>query len=559
MAVTHSIDSGSAPAGLPPPWGPEAFERTAGALQDRDRLWDLIVIGAGITGAGIARDAAMRGLDVLVLDAADVAFGTSSRSTRLIHGGVRYLEQAEIGLVFEALRERSRLYAAAPHLVQPARFVFPSYDGDRLRPWQLRVGLTIYDALNLFRGEVHQALAPDGCLALEPALRADGLRGGVAYEDAITDDARLTLAVLQDARRCGADVATYEPVTSVTAENGEHIVHTEGAARLRCKQALVATGPWTGRKLLGDAGDGVLSLSKGIHIVVSSDDVRVAHPVVIQAPKQRRILFVVPWGRRTYLGTTDVPFTGDPGQSGVTPLEEEELCTLIGQRLSGANLGPESIVSAWSGVRPLVRPEGVSADDTVELSRKHRVIETAEGVLGIVGGKLTTFRAMAEEAVDAVVERLSRRGDARQLATLRRCQTAEQPLVEGAAPSAAELGDPLFVDLWARHGAAARSLVRRAHADPTVAEPLVEGLPYRWVEVEHAIAFEGVRRLGDLLRRRLPLVLTSRDQGGSVMERVATSLIDARGGSQTDIDDELERFSDDVEIETRRRPQSSGR
>lgn len=558
MAVTHSIDSGSAPSSPLVPWGAEAFEGTSAALRDPDRRWDLVIVGAGITGAGIARDAAMRGLSVLVLDAADVAFGTSSRSTRLIHGGVRYLEQAEIGLVFEALRERSRLYSAAPHLVTPARFVFPSYGGDRLRPWQLRVGLTIYDALNLFRGEGHEALTAEGCLALEPALRGDGLRGGVAYEDAITDDARLTLAVLQDARRQGAQVATYQPVTSITAEVGEHIVHTHAGDRVRCRQALVATGPWTGRKLLGDEGDGVLSLSKGIHIVVSNEDVRVSHPVVIQAPKQRRILFVVPWGQRTYLGTTDVPFTGDPGQSGVTPEEEQELCTLIGDRLPSARLGPDAIVSAWSGVRPLVRPPGVSADDTVELSRKHRVIETREGVLGIVGGKLTTFRAMAEEAVDTVIERLRSRSDASDFDELLPCRTAEQPLVDGPAPTAEELADPLFSDLWARHGAVARPLAARARANATLAEPLVAGLPYRWIEVEHAIAFEGVRRLGDLLRRRLPLVLTSPRQGGSVMERVATMLVEAQGGSRTDIDEELERFGDDVELETRRRPRSHG-
>ena len=191
----------------PPPWGPPEIRALWDELRRADAegrgrpesAWDLLVIGAGITGAGVARDAAMRGLRVLVLEAKDLAFGTSSRSSRLIHGGVRYLEQGELGLVYEALRERRLLYKIAGHIVQPARFLFPAYRGDRLPLWKLRLGLSLYDALSLYRSRGHRMLSPAAARQLEPLLRAEDLRGAVTYEDAVTDDARLTLATLQDA------------------------------------------------------------------------------------------------------------------------------------------------------------------------------------------------------------------------------------------------------------------------------------------------------------------------------------------------------------------------
>jgi glycerol-3-phosphate dehydrogenase len=533
-------------------WGP-------GELQGlRDELaagtgepWDLVVVGAGITGAGIARDAALRGLRVLVLEAKDVAFGTSSRSSRLIHGGVRYLEQGEIGLVFEALRERSRLYAAAPHLVRPARFLFPAYADDRLGPWRLRLGLTLYDTLNFHRGQAHEFLGAEDCLVREPLLAADGLRGAVVYEDAITDDARLTLATLLDARRHGARVLTYAPVATIATDGDERVVALEGGTRVRAREVIVAAGPWTTAKLIGSAGEKLLTLSKGIHIVMRREHVPVAAPVVVQAPKQRRILFVVPWGERTYLGTTDAPYTGDPGRSGVTEADELELLALVGRVLPRAELRAENIVSAWSGVRPLVRAAG--RHDTVELSRKHRIVETDAGALAIVGGKLTTYRAMAEEIVDRVVDRLLLRWpEARERP--RRCETHRLPLVPGAALEADELADPLIADLAPRHGPLARELARACAGDPSAAQRMIADLPYRWCEVDHAIAHEGVTHVVDLLRRRLPLALTDADLGGRVAAAVARKLADAWGDGDARVREELERYREEIAMETRRVP-----
>jgi glycerol-3-phosphate dehydrogenase len=516
-------------------------------------MWDLVVVGAGISGAGVARDASRRGLTVLVVDAADVAHGTSSRSTRLIHGGVRYLEQGQIGLVYEALRERSRLYRAAAHLVEPTRFLFPAYSGDRLGPWMLRMGLALYDALNLFRGEGHDAVDAQRCLELEPLLAADGLRGAVLYEDAVTDDARLTLAVLQDARRHGADVLTYAPVERLARADDGIDVHLDGGQTVRGREVVVATGPWTGPGLLGHPGQDVVHKSKGVHVVLRAEDVPVDRPVVIQAPgDSRRILFVVPWGSRTYVGTTDTPYEGDPRGCGVVEPEELELLSTIKRVMPNARLEPDAIISTWAGVRPLVRPEGAVAD-SVELSRKHRIVHGESGALGLVGGKLTTFRAMAEEVVDEVVRRLRPRWPEDRAAP-RACSTADAPLVPLEPPTDQERADPLFADLYPRHGPAARLLAERARGVPELEARIVSDLPYRRIELDHAITHEGAQHVSDVLRRRIPLALTDPALGGAVAREVAQRLVTARGGGAVEVEDELDRYRDEVRRETRRVP-----
>ncbi len=531
-----------------PRWGARERLELLQRLRTGPTSWDLVVVGAGITGAGIARDAALRGLTVLVVEAQDLAFGTSSRSTRLIHGGVRYLEQGELGLVYEALRERGRLYEAAAHLVRPARFLFPAYAGDRLSPWKLRLGLTLYDTLNFHRGQAHDYLDTESTLLAEPLLRGEGLRGAVQYEDAVTDDARLTLAILTDARRHGAEVLTYARVERIMGTRGAHTVVLEDGTRVDATVVAIAAGPWSGPALLGSGGEGLLSLSKGTHIVVRSADVPVRQPLVIQAPAQRRILFVVPWGTRTYLGTTDTAYEGDPGNSGVTVEDEDEILGITRRLLPSARLDRDAIVSTWSGVRPLVRVPGASEGETVELSRKHRIVERDDGVLAIVGGKLTTYRSMSEEIVDDIVGRLLPQwphGRPRPLP----CTTHRLPLAPGRPLTAIELEDPVLADLYPRHGPAARELGRRGGDNRC----LVEDLPYRWCEIDHAIAHEGVCHVIDIVRRRLPLVLTDSAQGAGVVREVATRLVTASGGHQGDIDEEIERYRHGVEIETGRK------
>lgn len=531
-----------------PPWGPAELSALRQRLTaNSSSPWDLVVVGAGISGAGVARDAAMRGLRVLVLDAEDLAFGTSSRSSRLIHGGVRYLEQGEVGLVYEGLRERARLYASAPHLVRPARFLFPAYTGDRLGPVKLRLGLTLYDTLNFHRGTGHEYLTPEQVAAEEPLVRTEGLRGAVRYEDAVTDDARLTLTVLQDARRHGADVLTYAPVQRIDGGVEHATVVLHGGATVSARQVVVAAGPWTGAALIGRPGEGLLTLSKGVHLVMRHDDVPVRQPVVVQAPGQRRILFVVPWGSRTYLGTTDTAYEGDPGRSGVTEADEREVLEIVGRLLPGAALRPERVVGAWSGVRPLVAASESPGEATEEISRRHRVVPAGERVVALVGGKLTTYRAMAEDAVDGVVRRLA--GAA---GPVRRCTTDRVPLSPGAPLPIEARRDPLIEDLALRHGPLAPRIVEAARTSRSRTDRIVEDLSYRWCEVDHALQHEGCHHLIDLLRRRLPLALTSPDQGGAVARQIAARVAEAWGEGQSRIDEELDRYREAIRGETRR-------
>ncbi len=550
------------------PWRPEELLPTHQRQVMSSRRWDLVVIGAGITGAGVARDAAMRGLKVLVLEARDVAWGSSSRSTRLIHGGVRYLEQGELGLVYEALRERSLLYRLAGHLVKPTRFIFPTFRGDRLSPFLLRAGLGLYDALNLWRSAGHRWLRPQIALDREPALRSEGLRGAVEYEDAVTDDARLTLTVLQSARAHGAEVLTYCPVQSIEGELGQHDVVVEGGHRVAARQVVIATGPWTSARLFGQAAQGLMAASKGVHVVVPSSRLKVRHPVVVQVPGAPRILFVVPWGERTYLGTTDTAYEGDLNAPDLNEREELEILELCGRVVRFEGLTRADVISGWSGVRPLVRSARAQRRgdiSTLRLARTHRLIENAQGVLAIVGGKLTTYRSMSQEAVDRVCARMPRVSaqpgqagsqlDEGRALRPSGCVTHKVALVDGGAITQAELdGDPLLRALVDRHGPTARDLTRAARESPALAEQICDDLPYRWVEVDQALSHEGVFHLDDLLRRRLPLALVDRDLGARVARRIATRLVDLRGGDQSDIDHELERYAELVAIETGRRP-----
>jgi len=511
--------------------------------------WDLVVVGAGITGAGIARDAAMRGLRVLVVEANDIAFGTSSRSSRLIHGGVRYLEQGEVGMVYEALRERTRLYKTASHLVSPADFLFPAYSGDRLPLWKLRVGLALYDALSLYKTR-HSSVDPSGAREREPLLAAEGLRGAVIYEDAVTDDARLTLTTIQSARRAGAQVLTHASVEALDRDPAGHRLTISGGLTVRATKVIVTAGPWTSDRLLGETGKHLLALSKGIHIVMRASDVPIRQPLVVQVPGEKRIVFVIPWGARTYLGTTDSAYEGDPGASGVNEDDYAELFPLIRRILPSVELSRDRVVSAWSGVRPLVRsgPPSASAS-TVNISRRHRLVENDDGVLGLVGGKLTTYRAMAKEAVDHIVRDLKRAGPEREFP---RCATHRHPLVPGAPLTPEELADPMIADLAPRHGPAARDLASRARAQPEseLEERLVADLPYRWVEVDQAIRFEGTCHLDDILRRRLPLALTDVRHGAGVARRIAQRLVDARGGQGSDVKLEIQRYRERLLRET---------
>ncbi len=390
-----------------------------------DESFDLAILGGGITGAGVAFDAATRGWRVALLDKGDFASGTSSASSKLIHGGLRYLEHGEFGLVHEALQERGRLLRSAPHLVRPLPFILPFYQGAAVPAWKWRLGLTVYDLLagraNLHRSRPLSArLLRRGC----PELRDVGLRGGALYHDAQMDDARLCLAVLRTAARHGAILANYVEAVGFEQSGGRmsavraRDVLSGRELRVRARQVLNATGPWVDAvcRLAGDASGPHLQPTKGIHLLAPARHGAAAF--LLLHPRDDRVFFVLPWYGRTLLGTTDTFPESGPDDLRVRP---EEIAYLLEgyDHYFTPGLTSGELVGSFAGLRPLIqqRPGAPSS-----LSREYRLFDSPGGLVSVAGGKYTTFRQMAEEITDALARRLGKRG---------RCRT-RRLLLDGA-------------------------------------------------------------------------------------------------------------------------------
>jgi len=415
-----------------------------------ERPFDLIVIGAGINGAGIARDATLRGLSVLLVDKGDVGAGTTSRSTRLVHGGLRYLEHFEVPLVRESLRERETLLHIAPHLVHPLSFLLPIYEEHKRRPALIRMGMMAYDALSLDKSlERHRMLNRDEALRREPGLRADGLRGAAAYYDAqAAYPERLALENALDARRLGAVVLPYMRVTALERAHDRVVgvaLHDElHDAEHRARGALIvnASGPWVD-EVLGGAGDGragpgqrLIGGTKGSHLVVEPFPGAPREAVYAEAVGDGRPYFVVPWNGLYLIGTTDTRFDGDLDDVVATDEEIAYLVEETNRLIPGAALTAERVLYTYAGVRPLPAP-GVGSKERDEgaITRSHVVHDHAgrevpegervEGLVSIVGGKITTYRRLAQETTDLAVRKLGRKAD--------KCRTHQLPLPGGTA------------------------------------------------------------------------------------------------------------------------------
>jgi glycerol-3-phosphate dehydrogenase len=404
--------------------GPAA-QRQRALVSLREGPLDVLVIGGGIVGAGVARDAAMRGLRVGLVEQHDFAFGTSSRSSRLLHGGLRYLAQGRIGLVHEASVEKKIIHHIAPHLADPLPFIFPTYRGNRdWVLWQLKLGVKIYDLLcggrNLGRSTW---LSRAEVLRGVPGLNQSGLKGAVRYFDGFTNDARLTLDTLRSAAKSGACVLNYCRFQGATRSQLWECELEDGLAEqafpVRARAVVNATGPWA---------DGLphsrvkLRLTKGIHLVVDNGRLPVTETVVMTEGK--RILFAIPWGERTILGTTDTDYTGalDDVRAGATDLGY--VLQIANQFFPAAKLVEGDVISAWAGLRPLVAdPSGKPSD----ISRAHEIHSPEPGWWDVAGGKLTTYRLMGEQTVDQIAKWLQ--GLQGLPGKLSRCRTAEEPLL----------------------------------------------------------------------------------------------------------------------------------
>ncbi|MEO5589365.1 MAG: glycerol-3-phosphate dehydrogenase/oxidase [Gemmatimonadaceae bacterium] len=374
------------------------MQRTFAALESR--LFDLLVIGGGITGAGVARDAVMRGLSVAIVDKGEWAGGTSSRSSRLIHGGIRYLEHGQVGMVRESVREREILMRIAPHLVKPLEFTWPVYRRARLPKWKLRAGLTLYDWLAGKRGKRrHRSLDREAILAAEPCLRSTDLVGGASYFDSATNDAALTRANIVDAIARGAIASERARVESSKCCDGKCDAQVAdlvdgGSATVKARMIVSATGPWQAKG------------TKGSHIVVGQPRIGNEGAVTMISPDDGRVMFTLPDGDRTIIGTTDLRTDETPDNVVASEPEIEYLLRAANFYFPAAMLRRDDIVETWAGIRPLAAaPPGSSPSS---ISREHRISRHASGIIVVTGGKLTTYRSMAAEVVDHVERALGR-------------------------------------------------------------------------------------------------------------------------------------------------------
>ena len=411
-------------------------------LRNRDALFDalesetfdLAVIGGGITGAGVARDVAMRGLKVALIEAEDFASGASSRSSKMIHGGLRYLAMGDLALVREAATERKIVQAIAPHLAQASPFVIPAKSAAAIA--KLRAGLWTFETLGgVPKSRKHEVWSQADLLAHEPAMRADDVAGAVVYPEYLTDDARLTLANVRGATASGALCINHARVVRILVEGGranglevaEALPGGARTARVRARVVVNAAGPWVDAVRALEAGDAApkLALSKGVHLVVDHARLPITRTFIIPTP-DRRSIFAVPKGRAAYIGTTDT-FYPDADLWPTTTIEDVDyLLSAVNARISGTPLTHGDVTSTWSGIRPLVSEDGKSASET---SRKDEVWIGEAGVISIAGGKLTAYRRMAERVADDVEKALGRKPGP--------CRTGEAPLPDGDVDVAA--------------------------------------------------------------------------------------------------------------------------
>jgi glycerol-3-phosphate dehydrogenase len=492
--------------------------------------YDVLVIGGGITGAGVARDASLRGLRVALVEQNDFASGTSSRSSRLVHGGVRYLEHGKLGLVFESSRERRILLHIAPHLVRPMPFLWPVYYGARIPGWKLSAALTLYDALALFRNvSRHQRLDARGVLAHEPRVSTVRLAGGARYWDAATDDARLTLSNVQSARAAGATIVNHVRVTSLLRD-GERVMGATVEDRelgaiidVRARVVVNATGPWSDRvEAMAHRGSvaGVRG-SKGVHVSVPRSRVGNVSALTLIAPQDGRVMFVLPAGAFTIIGTTDTYDDVAPDEVRANERDVMYLLDAANHYFPDAALTRADVVSAWAGLRPLAVAAG-GGSDAGSASREHAISTTAPGLVRVTGGKLTTYRAMSSEVVDVVQHSLG--------VAVRKSRTASQPLAGGELRNVTqEIIDATHVTedgvvaerLVYAYGSAWRDVWALVLEDPSLRTRISPERPYLLAELRHAVEHELARSLGDLLIRRTPVAFETPDHGREAARRAA--------------------------------------
>jgi glycerol-3-phosphate dehydrogenase len=569
------------------------IDRSAALAALAEDEFDLVVVGGGITGAGVALDAATRGYSVALLERADYAAGTSSRSSKLIHGGLRYLQNFDLGLVREALLERRLMVALAPHLVRPLPLVVPAFDG--ARPDRLvGVGLNLYDVMSVERGRRgrrarraraeraqvsredlgeqdgpqtlpdeswsparHRVISGEEVVELLPALSGREPTSGYLFYDCQTDDARLVLTVLGEAERFGAVCANRIGVVSLLERDGRacgvRALDGEGGAEIEVRAANVvnATGVWADelrpRELHDEAELPRIRPSRGTHVTLRHEDLPLVGGAIVPAGSGRSI-FALPWLGHTLIGTTDNDYEGPLDH--IRPADDDIVYLLDAvNEFFGTHLAPNDLTGAFAGVRPLI-----STGDprkSVDISRKAELYETSSGMITITGGKLTTWRRMAKMTVDRLVEREARDAP---------CRTHEIPLGQAIEPDALPRTDGVAPDAYpalaGRYGYAAREVLALAAERPELAAAIVPGNPDLLAEAALAARQEQARSIGDVLLRRTRLgLLAARDlvagasADGGPVGRVAGVLADELGWDQQRTAREIETFAREADAD----------
>lgn len=477
-----------------------------------ETTYDLLIIGGGITGAGIVRDAAARGLRCLLVEKGDFASGTSSKSGKLIHGGVRYLKYRQWRLVVEACRERWLLQTRiAPHLVRPVRFIVPCYRSSRTPRWLITLGLAAYELLALGRTSGRfRVLSRRRLAQLEPELDRNDSRGGVAYSDCAALDFRLVIDTLKSAERDGARLLNYTEL--------EHLTETDsgfagtlrdalsgGRHLVRCQCVVNAAGPWADdvqSRLAATQRFGV-KLAIGIHLVVSHARLPVSATIALEIPQDGRMIYVAPWGRTVLIGTTDTFYEGDKDALPTTAEAISYLLAGVNRYFPRVELKASDVLNSFVGARPLLGGSQGESEDA--LSRDYEIVRSGPGRWAITGGKLTTYRAMAQRIVDRVVREefpfRSRR--------LARCSTTG-PLLAAMRPLPAS-APPRVRELWQRYGCEALAIEALVRDKPELGEQIDGRAPYCWAEVVYAMEHEYVERIDDLIERRLGAFLLAPD------------------------------------------------
>ena len=520
------------------------MDRASGIARLSDEIFDVLVIGGGITGTGAALDAATRGLRTALVERGDLASGTSSKSSKLVHGGIRYLQQKEVGLVYEALAERQILRRTAPHLVRVLPFLLPVFTRDGLLPRRLArlLGTTMwmYDLTGGLRiGKLHKRIGKDEALHYMPTLPVDNVAASYVYYDAQADDARLTLTVAKTAADYGAAVVNYARVAALSKDGDGKVrgarVEIDGReVEVRARTVVNATGVWADDIRALDEGTHPASIrpAKGIHITVPWGLVRNEIAAVIPVPKDRRSVFVVPWGgeggphRFTYIGTTDTDYAGPLDDPQISPDDVAYLLRAINGAVT-TTITENDILGTWAGLRPLVA--AAKSERTADLSRRHSVRVATSGLVTVTGGKLTTYRRMAADAIDRVVEQLDRGGRSR----------TKRLRLHGAdgwdAPD-------LPAALTERYGADARAVVTLENRDADLARPLIENAPYTRAEVVYAVRAEMACTVDDVLSRRTRARLLARDASARAADDVGALMAAELGWSDADRDRQVAHY-----------------